>query len=182
MLLLKRSLIGACLLTRVLLAQEPTAVKEYAIPNHGTLRLAIPDSWQVTSKPVPQPASTVFHITPKKGDAFDLQLTAVWLDAPAFAKTTAQSIKGNVQRSAEAMLPQAVEKIAAMQELRGTQSVGSFYTLTDRNPAPGEYKYLTQGSFLTGEVLAVFTVLSRVPGTPEVGQALRMFADANYSK
>lgn len=182
MLFFKRSFIAVCLLTSALFAQGPTTVKEYTIPSHGILRLAIPDGWQVSSNSVQQPASAVLHITPKSGDSFDLQLTTVWLDATALAKTTAQSIKTNVQRSADELLQQAVEKVVAMQELRGAQSFGSYYALTDRNPAPGEYKYLTQGSFLTGELLSAFTVLSRVPAAPEVGQALRMFGDAKYSQ
>jgi len=178
----KRSFTAVCLLTSVLFAQSPTTVKEYAIPGHGTLRLAIPEGWQVSSSPVQQPASAVLHIAPKTGDGFDVQLTAVWLDAAAVTKTTAQSITTNVRRSADELLPQAVEKTVATQELRGAQSLGSYYSLTDRNPAPGEYKYLTQGSFLTGELLSAFTILSRMPAAPEVGQALRMFGDAKYAK
>jgi len=178
----KRSFTAVCLLTGVLFAQSPTTVKEYAIPGHGTLRLAMPEGWQVSSSPVQQPASTVLHIVPRSGDGFDVQLTAVWLDAAAVARMTAQSIKANVQRSADGLLPQAVEKTVAMQELRGEQNLGSYYSITDRNPAPGEYKYLTQGSFLTGELLTAFTILSRMPAAPEVGQALRMFGDAKYVK
>lgn len=98
MLFFKRSFIAVCLLTSGLFAQGPTTVKEYTIPSHGIFLLAIPDGWQVSSNSVQQPASAVLHITPKSGDTFDLQLTAVWLDATALARTTAQSIKTNVQR------------------------------------------------------------------------------------
>ena len=39
-----------------------------------------------------------------------VQLTSVWLDSAALAKTTSDSIKSNVQRTASGLLPQAVEK------------------------------------------------------------------------
>jgi len=178
----KRSFIGVCLVASFLFGQGPTTVREFKIPGHGTLQLAVPDGWQVSSNLLQQPASAVLHITPKTGDAFDVQLTAVWLDATELARTTAQSIKTDVQRTGDGLLQQAVEKNLTIQDLRGAQSMGSYYSLTDRNPGPGEHKYLMQGSFLTGELLSAFTVLSRVPAAPEVAQALRMFGDAMYAK
>jgi hypothetical protein len=77
---------------------------------------------------------------------------------------------------------QAVEKTLTLQELRGTQSVGTYYSLTDRKPAPGEFKGLTQGSFLTGELLSAFTILSDNPGSSDVRQLLRMFSEATHVK
>ncbi len=171
-----------CLLTGPLTARQSGAAREYSIPGHGSLRLAVPDGWRVSTKSLSQPLSVLLRMSPPTGEAFDVQLTSVWLDSAALAKRSPDSIKSNVQRTASGLLPQAVEKTITMQELRGTQTAGYYFALTDRNPAPGEYKYLMQGSFLTGELLSVFTLLSHAPRTPEVEQALEAFRTATYSK
>lgn len=174
--------VAVCLLAGALFAQQSPVAQEYSFKGHGSLRLTIPDGWRVSSKSLKRPIALVLHLRPTSGDAFDVQLTSTWLDPAALAKTTPESMRANVQRSADGLLPQAVEKEVTIQELRGAQTVGYYYALADRNPAPGEYKYLTQGSFLTGQLLTAFTILSRAPGAPQVDQALRNFESATYSE
>jgi hypothetical protein len=64
-------------------------------------------------------------------------------------------------------------------DLHGRQTAGSYYSLTDRDPGPS-FAHLTQGIFLTGPILAPFTILYRAPDSPEVAQALQAFANATY--
>ncbi len=92
-------------------------------------------------------------------------------------------MKKQVQTSAEASLPKAVEKKVAVVKLRGKHAIGYYFSLTDqgRSAGPRNYKYMTQGSFLTGPLLIVFTVLRRNPRGAEKEQALRAFANAIYS-
>ena len=174
--------ITACLLAGGILAQQSSTAQVYLMPNHGSLRLSIPVSWTVDSRAIADPATMFLHIAPAKGKDFDVQLTVVWLNSANLAKTTPESIKANTERTGNGVLLQAVEKTLTLQELRGTQSVGTYYSLTDRKPAPGEFKGLTQGSFLTGELLSAFTILSDNPGSSEVRQLLRMFSEATHIK
>jgi hypothetical protein len=173
---------AGCLLSGGLLAQQSSTVQVYIVPNHGSLRLSIPASWTVQSTAMADPATIFLHIAPPMVKDFDAQLTAVWLNPDNLAKTTAESIKANTERAGNGELLQAVEKNLILQELRGAQTVGTYYSLTDRKPAPGEFKGLTQGSFLTGELLAAFTILSDSPGSSEVRQLLKMFSDATHVK
>jgi hypothetical protein len=173
---------AACLLAGGLLAQQSSTAQVYIVPNHGSLRLSIAGSWTVESRAMADPATMFLHIAPAKGKGFDVQLTVVWLDPENLAKTTPESIKANTERTGNGVLLQAVEKTLTLQELRGTQSVGTYYSLTDRKPAPGDFKGLTQGSFLTGELLSAFTIHSDNPSSSDVKQLLRMLADATYLK
>jgi hypothetical protein len=59
---------------------------------------------------------------------------------------------------------------------------GYYYSLTDRAPGPGEYKYVTQGTLLTGELMVVFTFLHRDLAMPEKSMVLAMLANATYAK
>ncbi len=157
--------------------EAPTSV-DFKIPGHGSLRLKVPDGWQSRSRQLADPASITLHFVPANGDAFDVQVTAVWLDSTKPTRETTDSLKADVQRSAESLLPHSVEKTATLHDLHGPQVVGFYYALTDRNPGPGEFSNLTQGEFLTGEILSAFTILHRTPASSEVDEALRAFAEA----
>jgi hypothetical protein len=173
---------AACLLAGGMLAEQPSTVQVYLVPNHGSLRLSIPVSWTVESRAMPDPATMFLHIAPAKGKDFDAQLTVVWLNPANLARTTPESIKANTERTGNGVLLQAVEKTLTLQELRGTQSVGTYYSLTERKPAHGEFKGIMQGSFLTGELLSAFTILSDNPSSSEVRQVLKMFSDSTHVK
>jgi hypothetical protein len=173
-------LTAACLLAGGMLAQQSSSTQVYLMPNHGSLRLSVPGSWTVVSSAISDPAGMFLHIAPAKGKDFDVQLTVVWLNPANLARTTPESIKANTERTGNGVLLQAVEKTLNLQELRGAQSVGTYYSLTERKPAHGEFKGLTQGSFLTGELLSAFTILSDNPSASEVRQLLKMFSEATH--
>lgn len=165
------------------LSAAPLAVtRDFPIPGHGSLRLVTPDGWDAESSTRREPPSVTLHLTPETGNSFDIQVTSAVLDAQDRANATAESIKERVQRTATDLLPQSVETVADIREIKGGEVVGYFYGLTDRNPGPGEFKFLTQGTFLTGDVLSAFTVLHRVQTSPDVAQAIRMFTDAKHVK
>ena len=168
----------ACALSGLAGAQE--SGQRYPIPGQGSLLLSVPAGWRAASRSLEDPASVLLRLRPAAGDGFLIQVSALWLDAAKREGRTPPRLKGEVQKSAEKLLAQSVEKNAVIEELRGAQSFGYYYSLTDRQPKPGEYKYLTQGMVMTGELLTIFTVLHHEPAPPERGQALRMFADATY--
>lgn len=142
--------------------------------------MVIPLEWRVSSKSTNPPAAAVVHIVPSTGDAFDIRLTTLWLDTPARNKTTPDAIRSNVKRSADALLVQSDNKSVILEDLQGDQAHGNYFTLADSNPKPGEYRYVTQGSFLTGELLTAFTILHREPNTADLNRALRMLAGATH--
>jgi len=163
-------------------AQVTGQAHEYVVPNHGKLTLAFPGNLKGFSKPVSEPASVLLRFRPQTGDAFYVQVTSVWLDATKIATSTPEHLKATVAKTAQEPLRHSVEKDATLKELRGAETRGFYYSLTDRAPGPGEYKYLSQGSFLTGEMMTIFTILHREPVCPEKETVLQMFAQAKYVK
>jgi hypothetical protein len=159
-----------------------TANSDFSIPGHGSLRLKVPEGWRAQSHSLANPASVSLHFVPENGDAFDVQVTAIWLDPNKRSKETPESLKATAQRTATELLPHSTEKTATLRDLRGPQSVGSYYALTDNNPGPGEFSNLTQGVFLTGEILSTFTILHRTAVSREADQALLAFSEAIYVK
>ena len=169
----------------VCLSSIPAGAREqrFSVPGHGSLLLSAPKEWRVETRLLQVPPSVSLRFRPPSGDAFSIQVTSVWLDPARRPDVTPDSMKKQVQTSAEASLPKAVEKKVAVVKLRGKHAIGYYFSLTDqgRSAGPRNYKYMTQGSFLTGPLLTVFTVLRRNPRGAEKEQALRAFANAFYS-
>lgn len=154
--------------------------RTFPVPGHGALQLSVPKDWRVHSQTMKDPAALMLRFRPGTGEAFYVQVTALWLDAAKLAKKTPEQLRADVASSAKEPLRQAVEKEARIDELRGAKVLGYHYSLTDRAPKPGEFKYMTQGIFLAGELLTVFTILYQDPAGADRGKVLDMFAGASY--
>ncbi len=177
------SVFGLLVLCSAAGAQEATQAERYVVPGHGSLLLKVPRAWLALSKPLEKPPSVALLFRPASGAAFSVQLTSVWLAPDKLAGFTAESIRSKTQDAATQLLPEAEEKEAALAELRGAESIGYYYSLTSRGApsGPEDYKYMTQGTVRTGEIVTTFTILHRDPVLPEKAQALRMLAEATHS-
>ena len=161
-------------------AQDASATR-YGVPGHGSLELKVPGSWRSQTRSRSEPPMAQLRLLPASGNTFDMQITAGWLD-PAKRDSRPEALKARVQSAANAALKEAVETDAKLVELRGAQSQGYYYTLTDKAPGPGEFKYLTQGITSVGDLTVMFTILHREAVSEDREKALRMIADAVHSK
>jgi hypothetical protein len=164
----------------ILLFLQPIPPQLFQIPGHGRLRMVIPLEWRVSARSNEQPAAATVHIVPEAGDAFDIRITAIWLDVATRDKTSPDAIRANVKRSAEALLTKSENKSVILEDLHGDQVSGNYFTLADSDPGPGEYRYVTQGSFRTEQLLAAFTILHREPNTADLKRALQILSAATH--
>src|SRR5215831_3703936 len=159
-------------------ALQPIAPHLFDVPEHGRLRMVVPPLWKVVSKAMKTPPAATVHMQPSIGDAFDLQLTTIWLDPARKAKMTPDVVKANVRRSGETLLKDAENKSLIIDDLKGEDIAGYYFTLADSNPKPGEFRYVTQGTFVTGDLMTAFTFLHRLPDPEDLEQVLRMLGGA----
>jgi hypothetical protein len=152
----------------------------YPLPAHGTLRLPLPEGWRVSTGLQADPPALQLRIEPPKGDAFTLQMTAVWLTAERLAVLTPEKVRADTIQAATVPLQRSEERIATPEEFRGAESEGYYFSLTNRSAAPGDYKYLVQGITVTGEVMLVFSFQYREKPCVERDEALQMLANSSY--
>ena len=88
------------------------------------------------------------------------------------ATPTPLDTRGLVTEQGGRLLRSSVEAVLSVKPLRGEETAGHYYSLTDRAPKPGEYKYLTQGVVVLGDVSFSFTVLTSTAGHPAREAAL----------
>ena len=163
-------------------AQALWSPSTVAIPGHGGLVLKVPLGWSLATKGNDASASTQIRFGPKTGDAFSCQITAVWLDPPKLAKVRPPKLRSTVEATAAGPLQASVEKKVDIRALKGAQSSGYYFSLSDQAPPGNGYRYLTQGSALVGDVMVMYTFLHRDGPSPDKDHLLEMVASATRSR
>jgi hypothetical protein len=69
-----------------------------------------------------------------------------------------------------------------LRELHGSQAVGYYFVATDRNPSPGDFKYLTQGIVHLGAINLAFTILTNDGQDSVVDAALEILRSAVHEQ
>src|SRR3954469_20146145 len=161
-------------------AERPGQARRFPIPGHGSILLEVPEGWRVVSKQLEAAPAVEIQMGPASGEAFSIQVSSMFVDPAQDQHLTTASLKERMQQSADQSVSRSVEKKAVLVELRGKQASGYYYSLTDKEStsAPGDYKYMTQGSMITGRVLTVFTILEHDSSGKEKELGLRLLAEA----
>ena len=154
--------------------------RRYSLGDYGLFRIDIPSSWKDELSQPPKRTPPTISLTPKAGDPFQILITPIWGAKKEGLKD--EAIKELVQKSAERVKPQAVEKTLQLVELRGTSSRGYYFFVTDKAPKPDEYKYMTQGVLAVGDLIVTFTVLTNGNHEKVAKEALTMLREARHLK
>ena len=152
--------------------------KDYPVPDKTTLQLAVPATWkdEVREGDRGYPPTIIFM--PREGPAFQVLVTPIWRPRPEIQIPTAEQIRNSVQRVADQMKTQSVERELPVVEFKGASGPGYYFSATDKAPAPEEFKYLTQGMLLVGELAVTFSVLTNDGQEKVKDDALAMLRSA----
>jgi len=142
------------------------------------MTLTVPDGWvDQVRQPDPRLPPTI-SIGPASGPPFEILVTPIWPARDDGPKPTLEAIRAAVRIAAEAAKGQAVEREIAVRDLSGPEAFGAYFSVTDRAPKPGEYKYMTQGMLGLADLRVTFTVLTNDGQERVVPQALDMLKGA----
>lgn len=158
------SLLSTLLVAAPLFADAP---KSCPVPGDRAIELpGLPAGWVLAcGATTARPVSANLRITPEKGDDWKLMITAMFPGSDVAKTMTDAKLKDMMQATADRALPQAVETSVNLEEI-GAPAHGYLFSLTDKAPKPGEYKYMTQANLLVKDALLVVTLLHRTPTTP----------------
>lgn len=170
---------SALLLVVTLASAEPTTIRTFAVPDHGSLQLSAPKSWPVAMRAAPNRTLATIAFGPAEGVTYQVLITPL---SPATKNhqppLAAGAVKQMVEHAAEDAKSQSIEKSLTVKELRSGAHIGYYFSATDRAPKPDEYKYLTQGMFGLGEMFITFTILTNDGYENVVPAALTMIKNA----
>jgi hypothetical protein len=156
-------------------------MRKYPIPEHGTLELNVPTSWKAeVHKPQEDMPPTIIY-KPASGDDFQVLVTVLWRKTGEQDFNSPTKIRALVEQDGHKILSKAVETRLVVQQMRGVNNIGYFFSLTDKSPNPGEFRYLTRGAIGVGNLLLNATILHRVKESESVKDALSMLREAKQS-
>ena len=152
--------------------------KDYPVPDKTTLQLAVPAGWkdEVREGERGYPPTIIF--TPREGKPFQVLVTPISRPRPDVPVPTGEQIRDSVQRVADQMKTQAAEKELPVVELKGANGPGYYFSATDKAPLPDEFKYLTQGMLVVGDLALTFSVLTNDNQDKVRDEALAMLRSA----
>lgn len=154
--------------------------KKYPLPDNSALALNVPAGWkeEAKAKEGNNPASISF--TPSQGPAFKVVVIPIGRAKPD--ADTAIQMRVAVQQAADKVKPQAAEPILTAEEFKGAPGPGYFFSASDAAPKPEEFKYLSQGMLLVGEIVVSFAVLTNDGQDAVKEQAFAMLKGAGHVK
>jgi hypothetical protein len=175
------TLIMAWLGTRMVSAEGPKSVRKYPIPDHGILELNVLPSWKDNIHKPQKDLFPTIIFTPAKGNDFQVLITVIWSKTGEQDFNSPVKIRTLVEQDGQNILTKAVETKLVVQQMRGVNNIGYFFSLTDKAPNPGEFRYMTRGGIAVGNLLLNATILYRVKDSEYVKDALSMLREAKQS-
>jgi uncharacterized DUF497 family protein len=120
----------------------------------------------------------IIIFNPEKGNDFQV-LTAVLWGKPGDQELNSQKkVQPFVEKDGQKLLPNAPESNLVLQEVKGVSNAGYYFSITDKAPNPGEYRYMNRGTIRGGNLLLNFTIFLRVKDSQSVQDALTVLREA----
>lgn len=115
---------------------------------------------------------------PTTGAPFEVLMTPIWSAKKDGSLSRADALRRQIEQAAERLKAKALEERPLIKELHGLAGLGYYFSLTDRAPTSGEYKYLTQGIIRVGNLDVTFTILTNDDQKKVVSDTLMMLKKA----
>jgi len=175
------TLLVTLLIASIVSAAGQKAIKKYPIPEHGTLELNVPTPWkgEIHKSQENMPPTIIFN--PAKGNDFQVMITVLWGKTGEQGINSQEKVRTFVEKDGQKLLPNIAETKIVLTEIKGVSNRGYYFSVTDKAPNPGEYRYMTRGGIAVGNLLLNATILYRVKDSESVKDALSMLREAKQS-
>jgi hypothetical protein len=114
-------------------------------------------------------------------DDFQVMITVLRNNTGDQNFNSKEKVRTFVKKDGQKFLPNAAEGKIVLQEIKGVSNAGYYFSITDKAPNPGEYRYMTRGAIGVGNLLLNTTILHRVKESESVQETLSMLREARQS-
>jgi len=161
---------------------DESSVRRYELPNHDTLELSIPGGWYDHFEEPQGGGTPTIEIAVAEGGPRQVFVRPEWADPTAKDVRELPQLRDAVRDLAERIQPEAVENYLEVRHIAGTNGVGFYFTATDRNPGPDEFKFMNQGALQAGGLTLWFTILTNEGQDTVAVEALAMLQGAVHRR
>lgn len=143
------------------------------LPHGGALVLSAPSGWKHA---VSKAGSPMVTFTPETGNDFKVQLVVMVHKSVETVAMDPRVMNDMVGKGAKRAEAETGQRVAVRDFPKGGNAnpVGSFFTVVDPEPKPGEFKYLTQGAVVIHGLGVTLTVLNNGEPQPYVVPTFKM--------
>jgi len=154
--------------------------KIYKVPyKKGFLRLNVPITWKDEIDLSNEAQEIRLKFSPPLPVSSTFYIRVTWRHIGDADFNSPKRVRERVKKDGMKLLPQAVEKDLHLKTIKGNKTkTGYFYRLTDKNPNPGGYKYICQGSIGVADLLLTFTFFTNAKKSDFEKSALAMIISA----
>ncbi|MGD0493365.1 MAG: hypothetical protein ABSC32_17650 [Steroidobacteraceae bacterium] len=158
------------------------AASHVVLPGGDELWLAIPAAWNEKFDSPQKGMPPGVWLTPRQGASFNVLITPLSGTPMGTAMAEDPQLRAIVASAARNLLSHSVETTIPVQDLSGPHVHGFYIFATDRAPAPGEWKYLTQGLVNIDGAPFAFTILTNDGQEAAAKAALELIRSASYHR
>ena len=173
---LEIGLILACLVVASCGGRSSVGARRLPVGDRDLLVLEMPLVWKQIDRSAADDTVRSFMFTAGEGKAFKVIVTPLAAQMLKFGFSRPENIRALVENEGTDLLLNAVESKVRLEELRAGDVVGYYFTLTDRAPKPGEFKYMIEGARGFPQMLVMFTILTHDRQSEVCREALSMIA------
>lgn len=157
-------------------------VRRYPLADRGAILLTVPEGWrEEVRRPDPNLPPTIIYSS-LTGASFQVLVTPIWPFSPDIPQPSEDELRENVRSAGESVRPQAVETEIKIEEFRGSETFAWYFSVTDRAPQAGAYRYMTQGIMGLADLRVTFTMLTNDGSETIVPRALDMLKGARRER
>ncbi len=161
---------------------DDSRLRRFELPNRDTLELTLPAGWAEHLEQPDGGGPPTIEIAVTEGGPRQVFVTPEWPDPLAKELRELPSLRDAIREMAERTQPQAVEPYLEVRQLDGANGTGFYFAATDRNPGPGEFRFMHQGALLVGDLTLWFSVLTNEGQDTVAVEALAMLQTAVHRR
>lgn len=166
----------------VMASEDESLRHRFELPNRDTLELTLPVGWTDSLQQPEGGGPPTIEIAVSKDGPPQVFVTPEWPDPLAKEIRELPALRDAVRNLAERIQPQAAESQIEVRLLGGTDGSGYYFTATERDTGPGDFKFMSQGALQLAGLTLWFTILTREGEDTVAVQALAMLQSAAHHR
>jgi hypothetical protein len=160
-------------------ATEQPEVRIYTMADQGLLTLMVPRYWSDGQSELVLELPRTIRFSARDG-RFEVLFSGRWSSRLDPVVMEPDFVFAVTAYGAKVAAAQAAEPEVEVKPLNVASGEAYVYSVTDKDPKPGEYRYLTQGAVNVQGLICTFTILTQEQDSPAVAEAIEMIGTASF--